>query len=288
MNRTLFFIGILTLFLNACSPSESTAQTAIANTQVAEQELEEKNAMLTSDGILDREATAESNAATKTSKHLLIATATQKPTHTNTPTITPTPTSTPEPTFTPSQTLAATPEPEPIILSGTHDSVVDFKNPFGAAIAHIVGNYYSSHFSVKSFNENGEIIELLVNTSDSYDGIVPIDFINSQKTSRFEVSAFGQWSIEILPLSKARRIKVPGVIKGNGDDIIILTGGNADTAHIVGNQADKLFSVRGYRENGIDSLINTTDPYEGTILIETGIFLLEIKAFGEWTIELEE
>ena len=134
----------------------------------------------------------------------------------------------------------------------------------------------------------GEMIELLVNTSDPYDGIVPIDFINSQKTSRFEVSAFGQWSIEILPLSQSRRITVPGVIKGNGDEIIVLTGGNADTAHIVGNQADKLFSVRAYGENGIDTLINTTDPYEGTISLENGIFLLEIKAVGEWTIEIDE
>lgn len=75
----------------------------------------------------------------------------------------------------------------------------------------------------------------MVNTTDPYDGIVPLDFMADEHAARFEVKAHGDWTIEILPLSTARVLVVPGSIDGKGDDVILLTGSKPDTAIIKGN-----------------------------------------------------
>lgn len=207
-----------------------------------------------------------------------------KPTDTLVPTETskPLPTKTPAPTNTP---LPPTPTPEPIVLTGTGDSVVDFENPFTVGIIHIIGNSSGRYFGVKSYSSNGESLELLVNTTDPYDGILPMDFRDGEHTTRFEVTAKGQWTIEILPLLSARSISVPGTITGKGDEVILLSGSKPDLAKIKGNSSGRYFGVTGYG-NYSDLLINTTDPYEGTVILASDTIVLEIKASGEWSIEI--
>jgi len=106
----------------------------------------------------------------------------------------------------------AEPEPEPIILNGSGDSIVDIDKPDIPMIVHITGNAASRHFAVKNYDSTGEGIDLIVNTTEPYDGIRPIDFKDGEWTSRFEVSATGNWTIEVLPLSSLRILFVPGSI----------------------------------------------------------------------------
>jgi hypothetical protein len=214
---------------------------------------------------------------------------TPAPTNTKRPTNTPAPTKTKKPTLTPkppTKTLAPTNEPDPVILTGSGDSIVDFENPFGIAIVHITGNSSSRHFAVTSYGENGETIELLVNTTDAYDGIRPLDFMEGQHTTRFEVKANGEWTIEVLPISSARVIDIPGSIEGVGDEVIVLSGSPPDTATITGNDAGRHFAVISYGKIS-DLLVNTTDPYNGTVIMQTGTILIEIKAIGPWTIDIK-
>jgi hypothetical protein len=64
-----------------------------------------------------------------------------------------------------------------------------------------------------------------------------------------------------------------------------LVSGNPSRAHVVGNDASRYFSVRGYRTTS-QSLVSTTDAYDGTVLIpSTANFLFEIKAVGHWKID---
>lgn len=204
------------------------------------------------------------------------------PTDTPVPTDRPAPTDTPAPTETP---LPPTTTPEPIIFTGTGDSIVDFVNPFQLAIVHITGNGQSHHFAVKNYNSNGETIDLLVNTTDPYDGIRPLDFRNDEHTARFEVNATGEWKIEVLPISSARVMAVPGIIEGQGDEVILLKGAKPDLAKIKGNSESRHFAVHAYG-NFSDLLVNTTDPYDGTVIVNEDVVVLEITATGIWSIEL--
>jgi len=177
------------------------------------------------------------------------------------------------------------PEPEPIILSGSGDSVVDIEKPDKAMVVHIIGNKSSNHFAVINYDKEGERIELLVNTTESYDGIRPLDFENGEWTSRFEINASGSWTIEVLPLSSLRILSVPGSIKGKGDEVFLLMDDIPDLAKITGNAKSNHFAVLGYN-GGRDLLVNTTEPYEGTVILNKSTFIIEVIAVDNWAIEV--
>jgi hypothetical protein len=195
-------------------------------------------------------------------------------------------TPTPEPTQTPQPT--PTKMPEPILLSGNGSDVVDVEIPFDMAIAHITGNKGNGHFAIISYDKNGKYIELLANTTDYFEGVVPIGFQGNQ-VSRFEIDAVGAWSIEILPLSGARPFTIPGIIEGTGNSVVLMSGGIPDVAKITGNKQSDHFAIIGYDISGnyIDLLVNTTDPFEGKIIIDKEISVLAIDSVGPWIIDVK-
>lgn len=57
---------------------------------------------------------------------------------------------------------------------------------------------------------------------------------------------------------------------------------------ITGNKGGRHFGVTGYGDSDWDLMVNTTDPYEGTVRLPKGDFVvLEINAIGNWEIEFE-
>lgn len=192
----------------------------------------------------------------------------------------PTPTDTPEaPTVTP------TPEPTatPAIFSGSGDSIVDVSKSDAPMIAIIQGNDESGYFGVTTLNTNNEQVDLLINTTDPYLGVVPIDFQTGELTTRFEVKATGGWRIDLLPLTSAEKLSVPGQFIGSNDNVLILEGVPPDVATITGNADSRYFGVFGYGSYS-DILINTTDPYQGQVILKPDTLVLVIRASGEWTI----
>lgn len=203
------------------------------------------------------------------------------PTNTPEPTATPKPTRTPRPTSTP----VPTKDPDPVIVTGNGGDVVDAENPYDVAIVHITGNSAGRHFSVKNYGEDNEEYDLLVNTTDPYDGYRLLDSMEDEHTVRFQIEGQGEWTIEIFPLYEGNEIGVPGTYQGNGDDVLIIRGQEPDTAKIVGNADGRYFGVFAYTKNERDLLINTTDPYDGKVLLPPGTLLIEVKAKGDWYIE---
>lgn len=211
---------------------------------------------------------------------------TAEPTSTDAPTDTPAPTATDEPMETPTPTSSPTPAPEPLVLTGTGDSVVDVEKWPGPALAHITGNAGLSHFAVVNLDADGNQIDLLVNTVEAYDGVRPLDFFDDQHTARFEVTAAGDWTIEILPLLEGAIIApVPGVTTGTGDAVLILEAA-ADVATITGNDAARHFAVESFGGLFPDLLVNTVDPYTGQVQLSPDARILAITAAGPWTVEL--
>lgn len=155
-------------------------------------------------------------------------------------------------------------------------------------IARITGNACRRHFAVKTYDENNETIDLLVNTTDPYEGVTPVDFYDDEWTYRFEVTSACEWTISLEPLVLADLLTVPGQITGAGDDVIILDipeGATPDLAHIVGNAEARHFAVKSFGGWG-DLLVNTTDPYDGTVILDPETILFVVTATGDWTIEV--
>lgn len=220
----------------------------------------------------------DTNAAAPTDT--LVPDATPEPTNTPAPTATPLPTDTPVPTATPAATAT------PAVYTGSGDAIVDVEKGPEPAVAYITGNASSRFFGVKSIDENNDVIDLLVNSTEPYEGIVPLDFGNSEHTHRFEVQANGPWTIEVRPLVSVERLEIPGTISGTGDYVFAIVGGTPDKANITGNEASRFFGVKSYG-NFVDLLVNSTDPYDGTVLLDADTVVIEVQAVGDWTIEIE-
>jgi len=114
---------------------------------------------------------------------------TRMPTNTKVP-FTPRPTNTLGPTPTTRPTRTPTPIPQPIVLTGSGDAVVDIEKDDSAALVHITYTG-SSNFIVWNYGTDGEKIDLLINTIGSYDGIRPLDFLVDEHTARFAVESSG-------------------------------------------------------------------------------------------------
>lgn len=192
------------------------------------------------------------------------------------PTATPTPES---PTATPTPAPTAT----PALFAGSGDSIVNVSKSDVPMIALIHGNDEAHHFAVTTLGANNEQIDLLVNTTDPYLGVRPIDFQTGQLTTRFEIKASGGWKIDLLPLTSAESLSVPGQFVGNGDNVLVLVDGMPDVATVTGNAAAKHFAVISYGDYS-DVLINTTDKYQGQVILKPDTIVLVIKATGEWSI----
>lgn len=174
--------------------------------------------------------------------------------------------------------------------SGTGDDVVRIDKPKAdrPALLVIDGNREGRHFSVIGYTANRERTGVLVNTTDSYSGIVPLDLPPTENTAFLEVSASGSWAIDLYPIGAAQTVDVPGSFDGEGDRVLWVEG-EPSTAEIRGNQNQRHFSVIAYDQYGNRQkvLVNTTDPYDGTVLMPRDVLLLEVSASGSWTIRLE-
>jgi len=208
---------------------------------------------------------------------------TRPPTSTPAPSNTPAPTRTPLPTQTPTVSPTATPLPKPIKLSGSGDSVVDVDKGDWPAIATI--KYTGgSNFSIWTYGEDGKENDLLVNTIGAYQGVRLIDAAEGEATTRLQIKSSGNWEIEIAHVTQARRVKVPGTVSGNGDDVVILDG-KPDVGKVDASKAKSNFVVWAYSASDADLAVNKIAPYTGTIILSDAL-MLDIKATGPWSIEV--
>lgn len=205
----------------------------------------------------------------------------------------PEPTNTPRLISTPSPAPTATPAPiqKPIVLTGSGSAVVDVDKTSQSVLVHITGNAASRHFAVTNYGAGNKKYDLLVNTTDPYDGIRPLDFLDQEHTTRFEVKAADDWTIEIVPLDwdrfrdEGRLVVVPGGYSGTGNDVFFVEG-DCDTATIAGNDAGRYFGIHAWYSNGRDLLVNTTDPFQGTVLMTKDTFAVEVVAVGSWSMDI--
>lgn len=174
--------------------------------------------------------------------------------------------------------------------SGNGDDVIQLDKPNGdqPALLTVQGNRQGRHFAVIAHTQNRNRIGALVNTTESYSGIVPVDLPPRQNTALLEISAVGSWTIQVYPIGAAQSVSVPGSYNGNGDNVLWIDG-NASQAEVRGNSAGRHFAIVVYDEYGNrqGAIVNTTSSYDGTVLIPQDALLLEVSATGSWSIRLK-
>jgi len=197
------------------------------------------------------------------------------------------PTRTPKPTNTPVPTPTNTPLPNPLNFNGQGDNIIDFEKWDAPAVLHIK-NTGGGNFAVWNYDKNGNKIDLLVNTIGSYEGYLPLDFLDKERTTRLEIKSDGQWTVEIYPLDiqYLHVLDLPGKYNGNGDDVLVIRK-NPDIAQfdcqISGN-----FAVWAYGASGRDLVVNEIAPYSGRVILSKDTFILVITAPGSWSVEISK
>lgn len=171
----------------------------------------------------------------------------------------------------------------PTVFTGSGDSVVAISKPGGGdgtVIATITGNDARRHFAVQGLDGDQD---LLVNTTDPYSGSVLMD-AELGGTTQLQVSASGPWSITLSDPLTAPELKT-GANSGSGDQVFIWRG-RAGIAQIDGNAGARHFGVIALTGTGNKLLVNTTDPYSGSVPMPAGPGFLTVSADSDWSITI--
>jgi len=140
----------------------------------------------------------------------------------------------------------------------------------------------ASNFSVVVMDAtNSPTGDLLANTIGAYSGTSAygLNGFGGPGTS-LGISADGNWTVAIAPLSSAGQLPASGV----GDGVYLYTGGAASMAFTHDGAAN--FAVMEYSDGlmGIDLLVNEIGPYQGTVPFRPGPAVVTIQADGGWII----
>jgi hypothetical protein len=192
-----------------------------------------------------------------------------------------------EPTDSPIIQPTETNIPDPILLTGTGDTVVNIQKWDGPAVLTATHDGDGA-FQVTSYSQSNQKINDLINTVGAYYGTLPLDFLATERTARFDVTASGSWELQVISPSQARTEESPGIIQGYGDEVLILTGQYPVKLIVDAPDASQSFMIWSF---AIDRrtralLVNKTAPYSGIVLAPSGTARLAITANGPWTIEL--
>ena len=141
---------------------------------------------------------------------------------TSTDILLPEPSNSPVSTDTPLPTLTPALLSEPIILNGRGDDEVDIFKGNGPVILHVTYRGGGT-FDISGFDVNGNYTEYsLVHATGSYEGTLIMD-LDTENTSRLEITSSGIWEIQVLPFQMGRTENIPGIIQGIGDDVILFS-----------------------------------------------------------------
>ena len=223
----------------------------------------------------------------------------------------PTPTTSPEPEPT------STPQPEARIVElefqGQGDDVSDEFELAEGVTLFAMAHRGSSNFIIKLLSSTGETIDILVNEIGAYSGMRAIGFqrdaINGAEPGKYMlgITADGEWEIMLGILRNvsayqcAPEEKLPVSFYGTGDGItdIFLVENDGNVRFTFTHDGESNFVVTLLNaEYGIpEMLVDEIGSYQGTKAVgfkkgaiigpEPGIYLIDIIADGNWTVNIE-
>ncbi|TFD23452.1 TM2 domain-containing protein [Cryobacterium sp. TMS1-13-1] len=172
---------------------------------------------------------------------------------------------------------------EVVSQTGFGDNLVTL--PAGATAGIVTATHDgSSNFSISVLDAaNASTGQLLVNTIGAYNGTTEYGFSSFGEDATLQITADGNWSLTIAPISAA-----PGLAaSGAGDGVFLYDGstGKLTATHdgssnfAIIEETDELFSM------GL--LVNEIGPYSGTVPLGSGPSAIVVSADGNWTLLAE-
>ncbi|TKC15262.1 hypothetical protein [Robertmurraya kyonggiensis] len=178
-------------------------------------------------------------------------------------------------------------EESKIPVSGSGDTATDaIKLNAGFAIfdgSHTGG----SNFAVILQDENGNDMELLVNTIGSYKGKTFAE-IPADGNYYLNVTAGGKWNFSIYQTPPVDVIDAPTTLEGTGDDVVFFNTTSGNHKFTFNHSGSSNFAVL---LNGSDLLVNEIGTYQGstrTQLETDGYYCFVITADGKWSVNIEK
>ncbi|MGG7507771.1 NINE protein [Plantibacter sp. YIM 135249] len=169
---------------------------------------------------------------------------------------------------------------EPIVQSGAGDNLITL--PVGVKAGLVTASHDgTSNFSISVLNASNESTgDLLVNTIGAYSGTTVYGFSSFSEGTTLQVTADGNWSITISPVSAAPALAASGA----GDAVFLYDGpaGKLGATHDgssnfqIVEETDKAFSM------GL--LVNEIGAYSGTVPLSKGPSVVSVRSDGNWTL----
>jgi hypothetical protein len=169
----------------------------------------------------------------------------------------------------------------PVVQTGTGDNLITL--PAGATAGIVTASHDGSrNFSVSVLDAaNASTGELLVNTIGAYSGTSVYGFNAFGDGVTLQVTADGNWSITISPISSA-----PALVASGTGDGVFLYGGDAGklTATHDGTRNFVVTEETGEAFN-MGLLVNEIGAYSGTVPLSGGPSVIAVTADGNWTLQ---
>lgn len=172
------------------------------------------------------------------------------------------------------------PEFAAISESGTGDQIIEL--PADVTAGMVTATYNGTgHFAITGLDENNEFADLIANTIGAYQGTTAFGLSSLLPTGeRLQVSADGDWTIEVQPLSAAPVLPE----HGSGNGVFAFTGG-AGTWDIEHNGSSNFAVIQyGSGLGGMNLLVNQIGNYSGSVAARPGPSIIVVSADGDWTI----
>ncbi|MFC5825124.1 hypothetical protein [Nonomuraea insulae] len=142
-----------------------------------------------------------------------------------------------------------------------------------------------SNFAVWTLTTTGKKTDLLVNEIGDYKGTAAFNVSGMNKIRSFSVNADGAWTIQVLPLSKARYWAINA--KGAGDEVMRLTSPSKGLRRLtIRHSGESNFAIWALDNRGqhLDLLVNEIGDYKGRVVLPAGTRYATVSADGTWTI----
>lgn len=175
------------------------------------------------------------------------------------------------------------PLPKPVTFEGRGDNVTkSFKvSQFTTFIAEHSG---SRNFIVRLLDEDGNLVELVVNEIGRYKGKTFYQL--PQGEYLLDVKADGKWSIAVdQGIPKAKDAST--TLQGKGDDVVWVKLDAKLHRFTFTHSGQRNFIVKA---NGNVLLVNEIGKYSGTVVQQVKdatVYPISIKADGDWTMKVE-
>ncbi|MER5420287.1 hypothetical protein [Streptosporangium roseum] len=141
------------------------------------------------------------------------------------------------------------------------------------------------YFSVWALNPAGKENDLLANHVGAWAGTSAFNTSSSHKTAAFSIKADGAWTLEVLPLAKARAWSI--TTRGTGNDVIRLSSTSRGLHRLkIRHSGEGYFSIWALDANGRvrDLVANRAGAYSGSVSLPPGTRYAAITADGAWSI----